>query len=237
MSASLARAIRMAALGGGGGPPVLTLRTTNLLAAWRGNLLVSEDGTGVDAWEDFHGGHVASQSVDANRPSKIASGLGGLASIRYDSSASDSLVVPSLSSGGVTDLTFWYVVEPNITGSNQIFSDSQSGRVYVQNTPTRVRFNDGSFRLLATPAISTPTVLCIVCKTSDGSVTEYRNGIVTATNTYTPRSLGGQYGIGSSFTGSDSLDGDLSEHYVYTEAQGASEISEVSAFILQERGL
>lgn len=233
MMTPLARAITMAAASGG----ALTLLTTNLLAAWdaRRSDLITEAGTGVSSWVDYHASINAAQSTDSKRPTLTPSSIGGHPTIDFNGTSDALQFASGLSSSGSAHTLYFVLNITSLSGIKVIF-DALTGRwqPYTNGTSLIVQDNGGA-RTLGT--ISTGVQVLTIVASGASSLSAYTGATLIGTSASTNTALGGACGIGANNAGAFNCPHKYAAIFVYDAAHDATARAAVRAYITQEWGV
>jgi len=222
----------------GSGAALLTLPTTNLLAAWDARQGVTDVGAGkVSSWIDYHGNYDAAQGTSIDQPIIVTGALGGQDAIRFRAAFTERLVVASMANAS-TAQTFYTVVATTEPAATQTIFNVETGQLTLQNRVASVTLSDGAVRTVAAETLNGTHLSCLVCD-GVGTATHYRNGVAdSAGAVYTPRVIGGRFAIGGVVASTiGAFDGDIAALFVYTAAHDASARAAVEAYVLQEWGV
>lgn len=225
----LARAMMAAALPAA--PPLLTLPTTDLIAAFDARNTVSVDG-GItcSTWPDVSGhGYHATQSAAGSRPT--ISSTGGKSSLLFDGGDFFRLVTLTAPSGPKTN----YVAQKATSVSNvyHVMFDTDTGRRVVGRVSSgQYGFYDGSDRNSGFTA--TTDLSRLAFETSGSASRVYRNGVAGLSTAWgNAGAISANSTIGAVTTGGQFF---YEGHMLFTSIYGATYNPAVDAYYQQEVG-
>jgi hypothetical protein len=186
----------------------------------------------VSSWPDSSGqGNHATQDTKNDRPAYQTSVINANPAIRFDG-INGFLELPL--SEPSTDHTFFFVYEHTLAGGgNNYLFDAQQGRLALDaassGAPRWVRWDDGSQHEIA-PALPGWQILTWVFSGTTGEV--FRNGSSLGTDTYAPKSIGGDVALGANYRGSaSSFRGDIAEVLYYNRALPAAQREQIERYL------
>lgn len=216
-------------------PSSLTLPTTSLLAAWDARIGVTEAGTGVSSWVDYHASINAAQSTDSKRPTLTPSSIGGHPTIDFNGSTDALLFASGLSSSGSAHTFYILLNVVSLSGAKVLF-DALTGRWQPYTNGTSLIVQDsGGARTLGT--ISTGVQVLSIVASGASSVSAYTGSTLIGTSASTNTALGGASSIGANNAGAFSSPHKYAAVYVYDAAHDATARAAVRAYITQEWGV
>lgn len=218
------------------------VHTSGLLVALRARAGVTETGGAVSDWNGINGVNGGAQSTSTKRPVFTASWQNGQSALALD--GGDSITRNSFAAGDPTTATVYFVGQRG-NGTQYLFdggplAGSSSGRMacYVDNASVNIF---AGITVTAGTAIPVSTKFLgrfvFAAGASSGLLIEAHGAATISTSGNCGNLLMAGYTVGERFSGTEGLNGNVAEFYVYSGAVAAADDARIRGALRATYGI
>jgi hypothetical protein len=206
--------------------------TVNLLYRWRADSVTGvADGAAVASWPALAGSVPLAQATAGNRPTYVASGIGGKPSVRFTTSAQQWLSATITAQAQPHTIVFVHKLNRTAAPNQQLW---HAGNQLITTPPSYDAF--GGVDLQRGTVTTSPTVLTWVADTASSRIVQ--NGVVQgAVGSNGTAGIGTALRIGANSGGTQYADMDLSEVFVYSGAKTAADLAVTHSYVQDRYGI